>query len=217
MVITRIPVGPLMANCYLLADAPGGRAVLLDPGDEAELILDKLQGGSYSLAAIWLTHAHFDHVGALADITKHHQVPIYLHPKDRPLLEMAQEAAAQWDIPISKPPTEVTDIHDGATLKLGDIESRCLFTPGHAPGHIAFYFPGEGCVFAGDALFRGSIGRTDIPFGDSRQLLESIHQKLLTLPEDTVIYPGHGPETTIGNEAATNPFLTSQDPSRTFS
>ena len=200
-------VGPLMENCYLLADPNTNKAVLIDPGDEAPRLLAALEQASLTLEAIWLTHAHFDHVGAVADLLDKLTVPVYLHPADQTLYENAAQAAQRWGIPLRQPTTPTRALEDGDTLKLGDTEVQCLFTPGHAPGHISFYLPSEGYVLAGDALFKGSIGRTDLPLGDHAQLLESIETKLLPLPDNTVVYPGHGPETTIGAEKRNNPFL----------
>ncbi len=207
LLLKRFTVGPLMENCYLLADEASRQAVLVDPGDEAERLLEALEPRRLELIAIWLTHAHFDHVGGIAGILKSCEVPIYLHPADRALYQNAKQAAERWDIPFEQPTAETLELRGGQVLTLAGHEVRCLFTPGHAPGHIAFYLSAEGFVLAGDALFQGSIGRTDLPLGNHEQLLESIRSQLLTLPDDTVVYPGHGPETTIGFERAHNPFL----------
>lgn len=207
VLLERFVLGPLQENGYLLADPATREAVLIDPGDEAPRLLAALASRELALQAIWLTHAHFDHVGALADILDVHPVPVHMHPADEPVLARAAESAATWGIAVRQPNVDTLPIADGETLRVGELTARCLHTPGHAPGHIAFYLEGQGVAIAGDALFRGSIGRTDIPFGDHEQLLTSIRQKLLTLPPDTVILPGHGPETTVEIEAQTNPFL----------
>ena len=166
-----------------------------------------LNANNLQLDAIWLTHAHFDHIGAVADIKDVLDVPVYLHPDDKVLYENGYQAAQLWDIPFRQPTTPTQPLEANQVLTFGGAEVQCLFTPGHAPGHISFYLPSEKRVIAGDALFKGSIGRTDLPLGDQAQLLESIHSQLLTLPDDTVVYPGHGPETTIGAEKRSNPFL----------
>ena len=206
--LTRLTVGPLMENCYLLADEANRTAVLIDPGDEAPRLLQALRDAGLTLDAIWLTHAHFDHIGAVADIKDVADVPVYLHPADEVIYQNGSQAAQLWDIPFRQPKTPTQPLEANQVLTLGGAEVRCLFTPGHAPGHISFYLPSEGYVIAGDALFKGSIGRTDLPLGDQAQLLESIHTQLMTLPDDTVVYPGHGPETTVGAEKRSNPFLT---------
>ncbi len=203
--IQTLTVGPLQENCYLLSDAETRQAVLVDPGDEAERIIVALNG--FDLTAVWLTHAHFDHIGALAAVHRQFPVPVYLHPDDRELFARAAESAAFFGLVLEQPELETTSLSHGQTLKLGAHEARCLFTPGHAPGHIAFYLPEHGLVLAGDALFQGSVGRTDLPGGDHAQLLASIRRELLTLPDETRVLPGHGPETTVGAERRSNPFL----------
>ncbi len=205
--LQRFTVGPLAENAYLLADTKGKRAVLVDPGDEAARLGRALGENGLELASIWLTHAHFDHVGAVAELKERYGVPVLLHPADNELLAHAAAAAAHWGITIEQPPPADGELSDGQVLTLGGAEVHALFTPGHAPGHIAFYLPAANTVIAGDALFQGSVGRTDLPFGDYEALIRSIKTKLLTLPEATVVLPGHGPETTIGAEARSNPFL----------
>lgn len=200
-------VGPLQANCYLLADTDQGVAVLIDPGDEAERLVSAIKAHNFRLEAIWLTHAHFDHVGAIADLKEVWNVPVYLHPADQPLLAHAAQAAARWELAIRQPPTETLPLSAGQILMVGGLRVYCRHTPGHAPGHIAFHLPREESVIVGDALFRGSIGRTDLPGGDHELLLASIRQELLSLPDATRVWPGHGPATTIGAEKRSNPFL----------
>lgn len=207
LTLDRYAVGPLMANCYVLADPESRRAVVVDPGDEGERLRDALERERLRLEAIWLTHAHFDHVGGVDALRAGLDVPVLLHPDDRVLYENAAQAAQRWEIPFRQPTAPTTDVSAGERLEFAGREVRCLFTPGHAPGHLAFYLPSEGFVLSGDALFQGSIGRTDLPLGNHEQLLSSIRRELLTLPEDTVVYPGHGPETTIGLERRHNPFL----------
>jgi hydroxyacylglutathione hydrolase len=199
-------VGPLQENCTLLHDSK--QAILIDPGDEAARLLKTLKAKSLTLQAIWLTHAHFDHIGAIAEIQETlGEVPVYLHPNDNVLFENGHVAAARWEIPFKQPTSQILPLEDKQILTFAGEEIHCLFTPGHAPGHIAFYIPSENTVIAGDALFKGSIGRTDLPMGNHQQLLESIRSRLFTLPDETVVYPGHGPTTTIGVEKRTNPFL----------
>lgn len=207
MIIERFPVGPLQANAYVLVE--GDVAVIVDPGDEPALLSEALARHGARLQAVWLTHADFDHVGGLAGLLDAHPVPVYLHPAERPLLQNAARQAAAWGLHIPSPDVATEPLADGLELTLGAVTARCLFTPGHTPGHTAFFLPDERTVLTGDALFNGSVGRTDRPFGDGPRLLRSIREKLLTLPPDTRALPGHGPETTIGRELRTNPFLAS--------
>lgn len=205
--LARFTVGPLQENAYLLFDEASKAAVYIDPGDEAPRLLQALSDGDLKLEAIWLTHAHFDHIGAIEGLSEHYNVPIFLHARDRELYHNAYKAAKLWEIPFTQPTAPTLDLADDGLLTLAGVDVQCLFTPGHAPGHMAFYVPSQGFVLAGDALFQGSIGRTDLPGGNHELLLESIHSKLLTLPDDTVVYPGHGPETRIGLEKVYNPYL----------
>ena len=203
--LERLTVGPLQENCYLLTDDETRGAVLVDPGDEAPRLIRALEG--YTLEAVWLTHAHFDHVGALAELQEVYGAPTFLHPADEPLLANAAASAARFGLRLRQPDVDYTPLGDAQILSFAGREVRCLFTPGHAPGHVAFHFPDEALVLAGDALFREGVGRTDLPGGDYAQLMESIRTRLLTLPAETVVHPGHGPETTVGHEAKSNPFL----------
>ncbi len=205
--LMRFTVGALQENCYLVFSEETKQAVLIDPGDEAERLLGALEQQNLSLEAIWLTHAHFDHIGAVQGIRNTFDVPVLLHPNDKELYHNSYKAAAIWNIPFEQPTAETTDLTDEQILNLAGVDVKCLFTPGHAPGHIAFYIESQSLVLAGDALFQGSIGRTDLPSGNHTELIESIKTKLLVLPDDTQVYPGHGPETTIGIEKIYNPFL----------
>ncbi len=203
--IRKLTVGPLQENCYLLTDSETHQAVLIDPGDEAARLLAALAG--LELRAIWLTHAHFDHIGGLAEVHRQFPVPVYLHENDRELFNHAAESAAFFGLTLEQPTSDTLPLSPAQTLTLGTHRATCLFTPGHAPGHMAFYLPEQGLVVAGDALFQGSVGRTDLPGGDHAQLLASVRRELLTLPDVTRVLPGHGPETTVGAERRTNPFL----------
>lgn len=209
--VLQLVVGPLDVNCYvLLVDDV---AVVVDPGEEGERIAQELAARGAQLHAVWLTHAHFDHVGGIAALLAHRpaggpeEVPVLLHPADQVLLENAVAAAAHWSISIEAPPTETVPLAHGQELAVKGVPVRALHTPGHAPGHVAFHVPTYSFVLSGDALFKGSVGRTDLPLSDERQLQESIRRELLSLPDETAVLPGHGPATTIGAERYGNPFL----------
>lgn len=206
--ITTIPLGPLQTNGYILASA--GHAVMIDPGGDAHLVLAELKRQNVQLDAIWLTHAHFDHVGGIAGITAKLPVSVRMHEDGAVLLRTAGDSARGYGLPYTDPPTDFTPIAAGEELQVGDLAVHALFTPGHAPGHLAFYVPSAAVVFSGDALFQRSIGRTDLPLADHETLIASIVQKLLTLPDHTAVLSGHGPPTTIGEEREFNPFLPRQ-------
>jgi glyoxylase-like metal-dependent hydrolase (beta-lactamase superfamily II) len=194
-------------NCYIVADRDAGEAVLVDPGEEAELFLARLDTERLALTAIWLTHAHLDHVAGVGLVKERFEVPVWLHPADRPLYDRAPDQARMF-LGANMPPLPAPDriIVPGDPMRVGACEFDVRFVPGHSPGSVAFVR--DGIAIVGDVLFAGSVGRVDLPGGDGRTLVRSIRDELLTLPDDTVVYPGHGPETTIGRERATNPFLT---------
>jgi glyoxylase-like metal-dependent hydrolase (beta-lactamase superfamily II) len=204
--IVTVPLGPLKANGYLLIE--GGDVVVVDPGGEGEDLAAALKERGWTLKAVWLTHAHFDHVGGVAGLLRAAgSVPVHMHPADEQLLRHAAQSAARWNIEIEAPPTDFVALGHGETLVSGAVSARVLHTPGHAPGHVAFYLEDAATVLSGDALFKGSIGRTDLPYGDHEQLLESIRRELLSLPAETRVLPGHGEPTTVAAESASNPFL----------
>lgn len=203
--ITTLPLGPLQTNGYLISSADC--AVMVDPGGDAHLVVSEIKRQGVTLEAIWLTHTHFDHVGGVTDVLKEFDVPVLLHPDGAELLALADASAHAYGLPFTPPPTTFTPLRAGDELTVGDVSVRVLLTPGHAPGHCAFYFPKEGVVLSGDALFQGSIGRTDMPFADHATLIRSITEQLLVLPDETIVLSGHGPATTIGDERAHNPFL----------
>lgn len=207
MIVQQLTVGPIAENCYLLADEVSGEAVLVDPGDEAERLLAAVDATGCALSAIWLTHAHFDHVGAVAAIVRARKVPVYLHPADREWYDAAAEAGLRFGLTIETPPPPDHELAEGATLSLGGFGFDVWHVPGHAPGHVAFV--GHGLCISGDVLFEGSVGRTDLPRCDAAELRRSL-QRLTTLPPTTRVLPGHGGYTDIGAELATNPFLSPQ-------
>jgi glyoxylase-like metal-dependent hydrolase (beta-lactamase superfamily II) len=210
--VERLPVGPFQANAYLVWDAAPGPAVLVDAGAEAERLLRALRRRDVELSAILQTHAHGDHIAALPEVVAATGAPVYLHPDARGMLESAEEnLSAYAGIPITAP-VATLPVLDGDRLELLGRPVVVLHTPGHAPGSVCYHFVDDGIVFTGDALFQGSIGRTDFPGGSLETLLTGIRKRLLVLPDPTAVHPGHMGPTTIGRERATNPFLRGREP-----
>jgi hydroxyacylglutathione hydrolase len=202
--VQTLTVGAFQENCYLLVDPVSNRAVIVDPGSEGERLVDAIERSGATLEAIWITHAHVDHVGAIGPIKEKWDVPIYLHPLDRRLYEAAGRQAEVYGLPFEEPPDPDLEFADGQKLKVGDAEMTVLHAPGHSLGHVVIH--GNGIALVGDCLFAGSIGRTDLPFSNPPQLAASL-EKIAALAPETVVYPGHGIETTIGQERLSNPFL----------
>ena len=205
MKIVPFVVGAFEENCYLLADETAGTAVLIDPGDEGEALLAAVRDAGFILQAIWLTHAHLDHIGGIAAIARLNPVPLYLHPDDLTMYALAPQAAARYGLPFELGPVPEHMMHEGDQLAVGSLRFEVWHMPGHSPGHVIFH--GHGVVFGGDVLFAGSVGRTDLPLSDGATFQETL-RRMGTLPRETVVYPGHGQPTTIGDELAHNPFLT---------
>lgn len=204
--ILALPLGPIQTNCYLVADVEARAAVVIDPGDEAGRVLDVLRKNAWDLQYILLTHAHFDHIGAVAAIAADRRAPLALHPLDMPLLR-AGGGARLFGLDIPTPPEPDVLLEAGQVLTCGALTFLVLHVPGHTPGHVAFYCPQAGAVFSGDVLFQDGIGRTDLPGGDYATLMHSLKAVLLQLPAETVVYSGHGPATTLAAEQQGNPFL----------
>jgi hydroxyacylglutathione hydrolase len=202
--------GQFQQNCYLIADTDTNEAVIVDPGEDAAMFLAELDRRHWALRAIWLTHGHIDHVLGVAAVKEATDVPIYLHPGDRPLYDHMATQAALFGVSATVPPPPDHDLADGDRLSVGQFGFTVAHTPGHSPGSVSLH--GDGVVFGGDVLFRDSVGRIDLPGGDAATLLESIRDHFLTLPDDTVVYSGHGPPTTVGYERTQNPFLTGAYP-----
>lgn len=204
MHVRTVTVGPFQENSYLVVDDQSGRAAIVDPGGEGGALLDEIERSKATLDAIWITHAHVDHVGAIASVKERWNVPVYLHPLDRRLYEAAGRQAEVYGVPFEEPPAPDEEFADGQRLTLGKSEMTVMHAPGHSPGHVVIH--GNGIALVGDCLFAGSIGRTDLPMSNPQHLSESL-KKIASLPPETVVYPGHGPETTIGEERISNPFL----------
>jgi glyoxylase-like metal-dependent hydrolase (beta-lactamase superfamily II) len=204
--VVPLPNGQFGENCWLVADPRTGEAVMIDPGEEPQMFLAELNTRGWTLHSIWLTHAHIDHILGVAAVKRATGAPIYLHPADRSLYDGLVEQASWFGLKAESPPPPDGDLEAGQCLSVGGLEFTVRHTPGHSPGSVSFV--GHGMIFGGDVLFNGSIGRTDLPGGDSATLLRSIQRDFLSLPDSTVVRSGHGPETTIGIERLTNPFLT---------
>lgn len=204
-------VGPFQENSYLVIDEATARGVLVDPGAEPEQLLEMVAASRVTLQAIWLTHAHIDHIGGIVGVKRVHDVPVFLHPLDRPLFDRGAVQAAYYGLSFEQPAAPDHALADGDVLELGTLAFRVLHVPGHAPGHVVFVSGDH--MLGGDLLFAGSIGRTDLPFCDPARMEESL-ERVCVLPETTAVYPGHGPPTSIGVERATNPYLRANMPSR---
>ena len=199
-------VGPLQCNCYVVGDPASRKAVLIDPGGDADVLIEDLAAARVEIVAIVATHAHFDHIVAAERVREATGAPFHLHDGDRPLLDWFQESGRLFlGVDLGAPPEVDVSPDEGDVLRAGDVELQVLHTPGHSPGSISLV-AGD-AVFSGDTLFAGSIGRSDLPGGDGRALLNAIEEKLLVLGDDVKVYPGHGPPTTIEREKAYNPFL----------
>lgn len=205
MIIKTLPVGPIMANCFIVGCQETMQAAIIDPGDEAEKILQSVNDSNLEVKTIINTHGHFDHVSANKGIHAATNAPILIHALDAPMLEHISASAANWGLSAENSPVPERTLNDGDTIVFGRITLKVLHTPGHTPGGISLF--AEGHVFVGDTLFAGSIGRTDFPGGDFATLKSSIQDKLFTLGDDVRVYTGHGPETTIGHEKQHNPFV----------
>jgi hydroxyacylglutathione hydrolase len=207
MMLESFPVGPLQCNCSILGDEVTREAVVVDPGDNIPDILSRLQKHGLTLRQIIVTHAHIDHVGGAAMLKKITGAPVLLNQHDLGLLG-AMGIQAGWlgvPTPEVEPPDASAD--DGLTVGLATMPAEVIHTPGHTPGSICLLFHDQHLLLAGDTLFAGSIGRTDLPGGDGRRILRSLRDRLLVLPDQTRVIPGHGPQTTIGEERHSNPFL----------
>jgi hydroxyacylglutathione hydrolase len=207
MIHKIFPVGPLQCNCSILGDEKTHEAMVIDPGDQIEGILEILRQEKLTLKQIVITHAHIDHVGGAMKLKAATGAPILMNQNDYALLKML-DVQATWV--GMKPPGAVQideSVNQGRVLKIGEISSQVIDTPGHTEGSICVYLPTEKKLIAGDTLFAGSIGRTDLPGGSMEKIMRSLHTQVLALPDETVVTPGHGPNTTIGDERETNPFL----------
>jgi hydroxyacylglutathione hydrolase len=218
VLIAGFPAGSFATNCYLVAPAPGSECIIIDPGQDAEPgITELLAAHRLKPVAVVLTHGHIDHVWSVAPVCGARGIPAWIHPADRALLS---DPARGFPLMAGQQlfrgltftePDEVAELADGMTLDLAGVRLTVSHAPGHTPGSVTFLEPGDGVLFSGDLLFAGSIGRTDLPGGDYPAILRSLERVCLTLPDETRVLPGHGPQTTIGAERAGNPFLAGLD------
>ena len=206
MIVEQLPVGAMQTNCYVAGCERTKTGVVIDPGDEADRIMAAVAKHGLTIQSVLLTHAHFDHIFACAGVVAATKAPLAMHKQDLPLLK-AGGGAALWGLPTPAYKEPERWLNEGDKITFGDYAFEVFFTPGHTPGHVCFYEPAAGVVFDGDVLFAGGIGRTDFPGGSYEALLDSISHKLMVLPDETIVYSGHGPATTIGRERASNPFL----------
>jgi glyoxylase-like metal-dependent hydrolase (beta-lactamase superfamily II) len=207
--VTPVVVGPFQENTFFLRLRGSAKTVVIDPGDEGEELAGRLEAQSLRPVAIVNTHGHLDHIGAVQFLKERYGVPFYLHPGDRPLLEAAPDHARFFGVDVPPIPEVDHFLADGGALRLGGLELEVIHTPGHTPGGVSFAVSGH--IFAGDTLFRGAIGRTDLSGGDYETLIRSIRERLLPLPDETIVHCGHGPDTTIGEERRTNPFICGEE------
>jgi glyoxylase-like metal-dependent hydrolase (beta-lactamase superfamily II) len=203
----KLTVGPVQENTYIIYNR-ANEAIIIDPGSEGKRIIQNIESNQLKPLAILLTHAHFDHIGGVDEVRDHYHLPLYIHKKETDWLTNTKKNGSLYfgQNITAKPASNILTDND-KLLKIGSFSFEILLTPGHSPGSVSYYLKGANAVFSGDALFAGSIGRTDLFGGNQEVLLQSIHQKLMILPEETTVLSGHGPETTIGMEMDSNPFL----------
>jgi len=203
-----VPVTAFPQNCSIIWDSETKEAVLIDAGGDAAVLKKEVEALGLKVKALWLTHGHLDHAGAVGELAKEWSVPVIgPHKEDQFWLDMIQEVSARYGFPIPQPVKVDQWLEGGEVLKLGEDEFEVRFAPGHTPGHVVFYNKNHGLLWTGDVLFKGSIGRTDFPRGNHDQLIESIKRECFSLPDDTQFISGHGPMSTIGYEKQFNPFV----------
>jgi hydroxyacylglutathione hydrolase len=207
MIHEVLPVGILGCNCSIIGDEETREAIVIDPGDDVSDIIAILDRHQLTVTMIVITHAHIDHIGGAEKLRAHTGAPVYMHEADKMLSDNLAVQASWLGVETPKDPGIDKPAHEGDVIRAGSVEAHVLHTPGHTPGSLSLYLPLQKKLIAGDTLFNSSIGRTDLPGGDTEQIARSIRGKLYTLPPDTIVYPGHGETTTIGFEKRSNPFV----------
>jgi hydroxyacylglutathione hydrolase len=207
MIHEILPVGPLQCNCSILGDETSLEAIVVDPGDDVPRILSLLDRHNLTVKQIIITHAHIDHIAGAQRLKRITGAPILYNQNDLPLVKMMDVQAAWLGMPTPEVAPPDDTLEDGKRIAILNLTGSILHTPGHTQGSVCLYLPEQSLLLAGDTLFAGSVGRTDLPGGDTNQLITSIHSQLLTLADDVTVIPGHGPKTTIGEERNSNPFL----------
>ncbi|MFC2034654.1 MBL fold metallo-hydrolase [Chloroflexota bacterium] len=208
MIIETLEVGPFSSNCYVVGAESNKEGIIIDPGAEADTILRTAKDLGLKIKLIVLTHSHIDHIGALKEAKEVTGAEVAIHTDDAEALQASSPLGAMFGLSLQVPPPPDRLLQGGDIIDIGDLQLLILHTPGHSPGGICLL--GEGVVFSGDTLFNFGIGRFDLPGSSGRQLMDSIYTKLMVLPDSTIVYPGHGPESTIGTERQGNPFLRDQ-------
>ena len=207
MILGRLVVGPIAANCFIVGDEKTREGVIIDAGEDADQILEVVKENKLTIKYIIATHGHFDHNGAVAKLKKDLSCDFVMHEADLSFIGEAKQSALNWGFIIDDVPQPDRFIKDGDMLTVAGLNFKVLHTPGHSPGGICLYVESEGVVFSGDTLFFGSIGRTDFRLGSLKELTRSIKEKLYVLPDETIVYTGHGDETSIGHEKANNGYV----------
>jgi glyoxylase-like metal-dependent hydrolase (beta-lactamase superfamily II) len=206
VIIRTVPVGITQTNCYIVGCEETQEGVVIDPGGHPQRILKAIEESGLTIRYVLNTHCHFDHMGANAEIVAATGAPLALHPAELPMLQ-ARGGAALFGVFVKESPPPDMELEPGQVLEVGTLRFQVLHTPGHSPGSLTFYSQEEGLAFAGDVLFHAGIGRTDLPGGDWDTLMRSIRDVLFVMPDETVICPGHGPKTTVGQEKRSNPWM----------